>query len=208
MEDCFWSESWADTESLLTRFTDWVRRSRAVQTLEIDHGWSGDRDVSIGIARSLWLTVLALVEDHGAGKCLLRIRIQLRLTALGGAQAGAVGFSLLGLGFRGATVGLIAAGLSLGLLLVAVWRVACAITLVRATAGDVAAEAGMIAMTSIPRHEPAAHVAPCIAGSFRSATVPRRAVVELMAAETFTYDPNPGSESMRIERERFSTTGL
>jgi O-antigen biosynthesis protein len=199
LEDCFWSESWADTESLLTRFTDGFRRSRAVQTLEIDHGWSGDRDVSIGIARSLWLTVLALVEDHGAGKCLLRIRIQLRLTALGAALAGAAGLSLLGLGFRGATVGLAAAGLSLGLLFFAVWRVAWATTLVRATVGAVAAEAGMIAMTSIPRPEPTAHSFPWLAHSPRSASFGERAAIQSMVV--------PVRETLGTDGETFQATG-
>ena len=48
--------------------TDWLRRSRAVRSIEIDDGWSDDRDVSVFVGRWAWLDVRALAEDHGAGK--------------------------------------------------------------------------------------------------------------------------------------------
>ena len=39
-EDRFWSETWTSTERVLAQLTDWLRRSRAVRTIEIDEGWS------------------------------------------------------------------------------------------------------------------------------------------------------------------------
>ena len=58
------------------QITDWLRRSRAVHTIEIDEGWSDDRDVSVFVGRWAWLDIRALVEDHGAGKdCCASARI-------------------------------------------------------------------------------------------------------------------------------------
>src|SRR5262249_55629651 len=35
-EDRFWSESWTSADRVLGQLTDWLRRSRAVRTVEID----------------------------------------------------------------------------------------------------------------------------------------------------------------------------
>ena len=67
-EDRFWSETWTSADRVLPQLTDWLRRSRAVRTIEIDEGWSDDRDVSVLVGRWAWLDVRALVEDHGGGK--------------------------------------------------------------------------------------------------------------------------------------------
>ena len=61
------------TDRVLTEITDWLRRSRAVRTIEIDEGWSDDRDVSIPVGRWAWLDVRGLAEDHGGGKTLVRL---------------------------------------------------------------------------------------------------------------------------------------
>ena len=66
-----------------TQLTDWLRRSRAVRTIEIDEGWSDDRDVSVLVGRWAWLDVRALVEEHGGGKALLRVSTHLRPTSFG-----------------------------------------------------------------------------------------------------------------------------
>ena len=58
-------------------------RSRAVRTIEIDEGWSDDRDVSVFVGRWAWLDVRALVEEHGGGKALLRVSTHLRPTSFG-----------------------------------------------------------------------------------------------------------------------------
>jgi hypothetical protein len=70
-EDRFWSERWTSADRVLADLTDWLRRSRAVRSIEIDEGWSDDRDVSVFVGRWAWLDVRALVEDT-AGQSLLR----------------------------------------------------------------------------------------------------------------------------------------
>ena len=39
-EDRFWSETWTSADRVLRQLADWLRRSRAVRTIEIDEGWS------------------------------------------------------------------------------------------------------------------------------------------------------------------------
>src|SRR5229473_2642350 len=65
-EDRYWSETWTTADRVLAELTDWLRRSRAVRIIEIDDGWSDDRDVSVLVSRWAWLDVRALVEEHGA----------------------------------------------------------------------------------------------------------------------------------------------
>src|SRR5204862_161368 len=77
------------------QLTDWLRRSRAVRTIEIDEGWSDDRDVSVFVGRWAWLDVRALVEEHSGGKALLRISTHLRPTTFGIAAAVAFGAAAL-----------------------------------------------------------------------------------------------------------------
>ncbi len=66
-----------------SQLTDWLRRSRAVRSIEIDEGWSDDRDVSVFVGRWAWLDVRALVEEHGGGKTLVRVSTHLRPTTFG-----------------------------------------------------------------------------------------------------------------------------
>ena len=75
---CFWSESWIDNATVLAPFVDQLRKSRVSSDIEVDLGWWSDRDVSLAIGPNLRLDVRGLVEDHGAGKCLLRARLRLR----------------------------------------------------------------------------------------------------------------------------------
>jgi hypothetical protein len=82
-EDRFWTETWTSTERILGQITDWLRRSRAVQSIEVDEGWSDDRDVSVLVGRWAWLDIRALVEEHGGGKGLLRVSMHLRPTSFG-----------------------------------------------------------------------------------------------------------------------------
>ena len=83
VEDRFWSDSWTDTEQVLSRLTDWLRRSHAVPLVEIDEGWSVDRDLSVPFGWWGWLDIRALVEDHGVGRILLRLGTHIRPTSLG-----------------------------------------------------------------------------------------------------------------------------
>src|SRR5439155_13592276 len=95
-EDRYWSETWTSTDRVLSRITDWLRQSRAVHTIEIDEGWSDDRDISVFIGRWAWLDIRALVEEHAGGKALLRVSTHLRPTTFGVASALALGAALLG----------------------------------------------------------------------------------------------------------------
>src|SRR5215471_12743709 len=94
-EDRFWSETWTSADRVLSQLTDWLRRSRAVRTIEIDEGWSDDRDVSAFVGRWAWLDVRALAEEHGGGKALLRISTHLRPTSFGIVSAVGLGVALL-----------------------------------------------------------------------------------------------------------------
>ena len=94
-EDRFWSETWTSTDRVLTQLTDWLRRSRAVRSIEIDEGWSDDRDVSVYVGRWAWVDVRALVEEHAGGKVLVRISTHLRPTSFGFVAALGIGGALL-----------------------------------------------------------------------------------------------------------------
>ena len=134
-EDRYWSETWTTTDRVLTQLTDWLRRSRAVRTIEIDDGWSDDRDVSVLVGRWAWLDVRALVEEHGCGKGLLRVSTHLRPTSFGvvsgvGAGAGAARRRRR----RGAALAAgrrATAALALAIIGFAAWRTAQATAIVR-----------------------------------------------------------------------------
>ena len=95
VEDRFWSETWTTADRVLADLTGWLRSSRAVRTIEVDEGWSHDRDVSVLVGRWAWIDVRAIVEDHGAGKSLLRVSTNLRPTTLGVVSAVALATPLL-----------------------------------------------------------------------------------------------------------------
>ena len=78
-ETAFWSESWIDVRDLLTFVADRLRRQRAFRYIELDSGWWEDRDLTI-VSR-LWfrIDIRALVEDHGNGRCLCRLRTRSRI---------------------------------------------------------------------------------------------------------------------------------
>ena len=94
-EDRYWSETWTNAERVLSQLTDWLRRSRAVGIIEVDDGWSHDRDVSVLVGRWAWLDTRALVEDHGSGKSLLRLSTHLRPTSFGVLSAVSLATALL-----------------------------------------------------------------------------------------------------------------
>src|SRR5206468_619377 len=128
-EDRFWSETWTSADRILARLADWLRRSRAVRTIEIDEGWSDDRDVSVFVGRWAWLDIRALVEDHSGGKSLLRISTHLRPTMFGVAAALLVGTVLLvaaltGVALRWPMAGVITALLTVIVAGLAAWRTA------------------------------------------------------------------------------------
>jgi GT2 family glycosyltransferase/sugar lactone lactonase YvrE len=158
-EDRFWSETWTSTGRVLASFTDWLRHSRAVRSIEIDEGWSDDRDVSVFVGRWAWLDVRALVEEHGGGTSLLRVSTHLRPTAFGVVAALGLGIALLvgavfGVALRWPLVGTIAAAVTVALASVVAWRTAQAAAIVRRGIEKVTLGSGMVAMPSGPARVP------------------------------------------------------
>ena len=74
----FWGETWTSAEVLLTRLVDRLRMARFTQHIWVDDGWQPDRDISVALGLWAWAHLQAVVEDHGAGRCLLRARVYLR----------------------------------------------------------------------------------------------------------------------------------
>src|SRR5262249_24538963 len=135
-EDRYWSETWTSTDRILTQITDWLRESRAVRTIQIDDGWAADRDVSVFIDRWAWLDLRALVEEHEAGKALLRVSMHLRPTSFGIVIAVFLVALLLaaaisGVALRQPATGAIAAALTLGVVTFTLWRTAQVTAIVR-----------------------------------------------------------------------------
>jgi len=152
-EDRHWSEHWTTADRVLTELTAWLRRSHAVRTVLIDEGWSDDRDVSVPISRWAWIDLRALVEDHGAGRALLRISTHLRPTTFGVVVAVAIGAALLvsasaGLALRWPMAGAIAATIAVLITVFGAWRTAQVTALVARGINGVAREQGMVPMKS------------------------------------------------------------
>ena len=82
LESRFWAERWIGAETLLTRMTDRLRESPLTRTLKIEDGWPTARDIRIAVRPFAWLDLLVLVEDHGAGRSLVRVGHRLRPAAL------------------------------------------------------------------------------------------------------------------------------
>jgi GT2 family glycosyltransferase/sugar lactone lactonase YvrE len=158
-EDRFWSETWTSTERVLIDLTSWLRQSRAVRGIDIDDGWSDDRDISVFVGRWAWLDVRALVEDHGAGRSLLRVTTHLRPTTLGVVTALGLGIGLLvasaaGLQLRRPLAGAITSALALGIIAFTAWRTAQATAIVRRGISRVALGQQMVTMASGPARVP------------------------------------------------------
>ncbi len=175
-EDRFWSETWTSADRVLTQLTDWLRRSRAVRTIEIDEGWSNDRDVSVFVGRWAWLDVRALVEEHAGGKALLRVSTHLRPTIFGVVAAVSLGAALLasaafGVALTWPTGGAIAAVLTLVIIGVASWRTAQATAILRRGIERVALDGGMTVMKSGPARVPLAAPSILRAYGLRSAII-------------------------------------
>ncbi len=175
-EDRFWSETWTSSERVLSELTDWLRRSRAVRTIEIDEGWSDDRDVSIFVGRWAWLDVRTLVEEHSEGKALLRVSAHLRPTSFGIVTAIGLGLTLLvaavaGVAWRWPLAGATAATTMLVVIGFTLWRTAQATAILRRGIARIAAGAGMLALKSGPAHVPL--IAPSILRTYglRSAII-------------------------------------
>jgi GT2 family glycosyltransferase/DNA-binding beta-propeller fold protein YncE len=196
-EDRYWSETWTSADRFLVKVTEWLRRSHAVRTIAIDDGWSDDRDVSVFIGRWAWLDVRALVEDHGAGKSLLRVSTHLRPTTfgvfaaivLGGATLSMAAINRLPLTERDLIVRYPLLDAASALLVVVVsaiaaWRTAQATATVRRGIEQVAVSQGMVALRSGPARAPL--IGPTLLRSYglRSAII---FVVMIVALGTGTF---------------------
>jgi GT2 family glycosyltransferase/DNA-binding beta-propeller fold protein YncE len=152
-EDRFWSEAWTTTERVLDQLVDWLRRSRAVGAVEIDDGWSDDRDISVFVGRWAWIDIRALVEHHLAGKSLLRVSSHLRPTTFGVVSAFAFGAALLvaawaGVALRWPLAGAVTSGMTLAIIVAIAWRTAQTTAIVRRAINHVALDQKMIVMRS------------------------------------------------------------
>ncbi len=158
-EDRFWSETWTSADRVLTSLADWLRRSRSVRTIEIDEGWSADRDVSVFVGRWAWLDVRALVETHNAGKSLVRLSTHLRPTSYGVVTTLMLGTGLsigaaYGLALRWPLAGTIVAALALLLVIAVAWRTAQTTAIVRRGIAWVTVGQGMVQLRSAPVRAP------------------------------------------------------
>ena len=168
-EDRFWSESWTSADRVLSQLTDWLRRSRAVRSIEIDEGWSDDRDVSVFVGRWAWLDVRALVEEHGGGKSLVRLSTHLRPTTFGLVAALGIGGALIAGAMSGAAIlagatsgtlrtwrvaGTLVSSLTVAMIVAVLWRTAQTTAIVRRGIARVTLGSGMVAMPSSPVRAP------------------------------------------------------
>jgi GT2 family glycosyltransferase len=74
----FWSESWIDCRTLLSRLVERLRVTRIAREITVDDGWSTHRDLSVTVAPGVTIDVRTLVEEHAKGRCLFRSRFKLR----------------------------------------------------------------------------------------------------------------------------------
>src|SRR6185436_2486538 len=141
------------------QLTDWLRRSHAVSRIEIDDGWSDDRDVSMLIGQWAWLDTRGLVEDHGGGRSLLRVSMHLRPTSRGVLSALALATALLtaaaaGVGFRWPLGGAIAAITAVLVTAFSAWRTAQATAILQRGLDTVTGRMGMVPLKSGPARPP------------------------------------------------------
>jgi len=188
-EDRYWSETWTSSDRMLSQLTDWLCGSHAVRTIEIDEGWSDDRDVSVFVGRWAWLDVRALAEDHGAGKSLLRVSTHLRPTSFGIVAALGLGSALLigavfGVALRWPLAGSIVAACTVLLIFIVVWRTAQTAAIVRRGIERVTTGSGMVVMASGATRAPL--IAPSLLRTYglRSAVIFLLMIVSL-GASTF-----------------------
>jgi len=164
-EDRFWSEAWTSADRVLTQLNDWLHRSRAVRSVEVDEGWSDDRDVSVLVGRWAWLDVRALVEEHALGKVLVRVSMHLRPSMFGVVIALAVGIALLagarlGIAYQYQVAGSAVAITTVLFVALVVWRTAQATAIAHRAIDHVTVGSGMVQLPSGPSRAPL--VAPSI----------------------------------------------
>jgi GT2 family glycosyltransferase len=160
----FWSEQRITAEAALARLTDWLRMSRAVDMIEVDDGWRGDRDLRVTVGRMVCFDIRSVVEDHGGGKSLLRLATRARPTPFGTFLLGAA-MMVVGIGVLGAVAGRPAValtGAALGMLSIpiAVWPVITTAHVVRQAIHNVTDELQMTPLSTATRPS-ATRATPC-----------------------------------------------
>jgi len=197
IEDRFWSETWTSSERVLSQLVDWLRRSRAVRTIEIDEGWSDDRDLSIPVGRWAWIDARALVEDHGDGKSMLRVSTHLRPAMLGVVSALGLGLALFvaaafGLALRWPAAGAISGAATILIVGAALWHTAQAAAVLKRSLNKVTVEQGMHQMPSGPVRPPI--VTPSLLRMYglRSATIFALMILSLGASTFMLRDAATG----------------
>jgi GT2 family glycosyltransferase/sugar lactone lactonase YvrE len=158
-EDRFWSDTWTSADRVLAQVADWLRRSRAVRTIEIDEGWASDRDVSVLVGRWVWLDLRVLAEEHHAGRVLLRVSTHLRPTSYGIVGAVVIAAGLLtaagaGLALRWPLAGATTSALALVTAAFAWWQTAQTTAIARRAVNAVAGGLGMVALRAGPARVP------------------------------------------------------
>jgi GT2 family glycosyltransferase len=146
-ESRFWAERWIGAEALLMRVTDRLRSSPLGQNVEIEDGWLTGRDVRVPIWPFAWLDLRVLVENHGAGRSLIRVGHRLPLSAwsmvialaiaawpIARLQAATLG--VLAMSGVCSLVGIVLAGTAL-------WRITQTLSVARCLLAELAQEVGM-----------------------------------------------------------------
>ncbi len=160
-ERSFWSETWVSQTELLTELVGVLRASRPAQLVEVDEGWRPNRDLSLAVGRWGWLHVRTLVEEHEAGRCLLRVQARLRPSFVGTVRGSALavvlaaGTSASIFLYRPSVVLAVSVAAIAAIAARTVWQATRATALLDRAVTRVATAAGMI---SVPR--PAAALAP------------------------------------------------
>jgi GT2 family glycosyltransferase len=200
IEDCFWSEAWTSADRVLSQLTDWLRRSRAVRSIEIDDGWSSDRDISIIIGRWGWIDVRVLAEEHGGGKTLVRFGTQLRPTTFGVVMAVGLGAGLIvavaaGMTLRWPFAGAATAAMALFIIGFMVWRTAQTTAIVRRAVQRVATNQLMVALPSAQSWAPIISPSRLRAYSLRSALI---FLVMIIGIGSGTFMLSEAANSVRL----------
>jgi GT2 family glycosyltransferase/sugar lactone lactonase YvrE len=199
-EDRFWSETWTSADRLLSQLTDWLRRSRAVRSIEIDDGWSDDHDLSVYVGRWGWLDIRVLAEDHGGGHTLLRVGTHLRPTTFGVVAALGFASALLAAAAAGFTLrwplaGAATAVSALVLIALVVWRTAQTTAIVRRAVDRVALAQNMAPISSGPEGAPLISPSRLRTYSLRTALI---FVVMIVGVGTGTFMLREAAISVRL----------
>lgn len=79
----YWSEAWTSHEAVLKELTGTLRAVRPARSVGVDDGWRADWDVNTGVGRWGWLDMRGVIEEHAAGRVLLRMGSRLRPSKAG-----------------------------------------------------------------------------------------------------------------------------